>query len=414
METDTEDDDREETKLVLKRRFKVSLHTPAERQPLYHDEHDVPQNSGLLFPFIKELAKFDRTVVLEVVKRYFYDGLGDTEEECREEFANLVSAWGNIQNTLFGLQMTHIMKVLDICMTMQCAMSYMATLKHYDGIYLRGAGYRLTILGKTYMAAPWDDLKPALKVMDRHAEALWNVLDGFSWASEEDKVAQWRKIKTMKELKVLCDTLPIAGGTGIRDRMLRNAADLTFPDEREWAPTAANIAEALSFISDPLKDLARLPYIHYTKLFVTDRLELVWSAFGSTAPSFRVPQGKEMSLQKSFKITNPKLRQEKGPAATRDVTKIGAIIIDLDMAITHMRQTFELKTVLNPFGNSVVNASASHQNKIYEKDSCDLIVNELRKAAKVTVVDSGTGGSKRSREDEEEPSVSNKKKKSAF
>lgn len=405
MGMDTDADDAMGEKPILKRAFKVTLQHDFNTIPVYNDEHSMPKGEGLLFPYVPELAKFDRTTVVDVIRRYFYAGLGDEEEQCQEEFEEIVAAWGNIQNSDFGNIMAHIFKIVDISLTLQCVPQVMMTVGQYDGIFMRGSGFRVTILGKSYEPASRGLIDSQLGLMDHHANTFWKIL-GFIPLEQEEKETFFRTVKSIKGLKEIIDSRGVGGAENIA-KVKEAAKGLRFPEDKEWDPTAYNICMALSFISEPTKAISLLPYIHYTELFTSDRLSLVWSAFGAIAPSFRVPGGKEMMLTKSFRVTNPQIKKEKGPQGHRDVTKIGAILVPLEVAIAHMKTTFEEKTVLNPHGNARVDNSASHANKIFEKDSCSSIVAALRSAARVTVTDEA--GSKKRRTDDDETGGPSKK-----
>jgi hypothetical protein len=408
MEVDNEDDQTEKEEVKLTRRFRVSLSVPVHRARVSYDDTQLPIGPGLLFPYVEELAKFDRSTVVDVIKRYFYAGLGDTAERCDEEFRELVAAWGNIANSSFGNKMAHIFKIIDISLTMQACPKVCITGGSYDGILMLGAGYRLVIQDKAYVAAERASVEAEVPKMVSHARSLYQVLQDVN-ISQELRDERFKAMRSIKDLKTLLESQQIVGGIGIRDRILRNARFLNFPGDRYWEPTAVNICAALSFITNPLQDLALLPTIHPSRLFSSDRLEIVWSAFGAIAPSFRVPGGKEMMLTRPFRIATPTARKERGVQGTRDITKIAAILVPLDMAIVHLRTCIESKSVLNPFGNAIVNASTSHINKIFERDSCDMLVRSLRDVAKVTVVDEGARGTRRGREEDDEAAGASKK-----
>jgi hypothetical protein len=398
----------------LKRRFKVSLATPPKDFVIENVDDRVTITEGLVFPYLSDLAKFDRSTVLSVVKRFFYAGLGDTAEECDEMYRDLTVAWGNVVNTRFGNIMAHLCKVIEISLDMQCAPRVMMNGGVYNGVFMSGSAFSLTVLEKTYMPAEIEDVRAALRQMDRHMNALWSIMEDVAFVSNEDREAQYHRMKNIWQLKACLEALPLKGGVGVRDRVLMNAKDLSFPENHYLDPTAANIDFVLSIISDPLKDLASLPALHPSLLFHTDRLSLAMGAFGEVAPSFRVPGGKEMELSKAFKVTSAAIRKEKGPQGHKEISKIAATLLPLDMAIQHLKMVVQNKTVLNPFGNAVANASSSHINKVFEGDSCVLLVSALRKLAKVTVAVEGKGGTKRGAEEEDSAASQRKKAKFGF
>jgi hypothetical protein len=400
MDDDSEMTVPQEPAEILKRAFKVTLPQKPGERALYFNEATAPQGSGLLFSYEPGLAKFDRSTVLYVIKKYFYAGLADDLEDCVEEFENLKIAWGNITNSSFANQMSHLYKCIDIALTMQCCPIVMMSAGVYEGVFMWGGGFQLHILGRTFDPAPQDEVLKAMRRMNRHSNALWDILQLIPIASD-DRQQCFRTYRNIWKLKERIDAHGV-GNTANRDTVLARAVDLQFPDNKFYDPTAFNIDLVLSFISDPLKDITQLSGLHPSLLFHTDRLSLALGSFGASAPSFRVPGGKEMSLTSSFRVTSAQIKKDKGPQGHRDVTKIACIMQPLEIAIAHMKIIMELKTVLNPFGNAVVNASSSHIHKVYDGESCTLIVGALRKVSKVTVVDTAAGGgAKRKGNDED-------------
>lgn len=373
----------------IKGTFRINLATKPEDQPLYFDEFNYPHGPGLLFQYVPELTKFDRYTVVETIKRYFYAGLGETAEECADAFQEIVRAYGQLQNTEFANVMAHLYKVVDIALTTQTQVCPIIAKGNYEGVFLKGAGFHLTVQGTEYKAASAEAIDASIKVFDTHAHNLWNIFSKITYATNEERVTAFQNIRAMSSLHAILAKRALIGGTDTRDEVLACAKFLNFPEDRVLEPTAAAIEEVLGVIADPAKPLDSLPSLHYSVLFSTRRAHIAWSAFGSSAPSFRVPDGKVMDLRSSFRVTNAAIKKKDGPAAHRDVTKIGMYLVPLELACTHLDKTISDKTVLNPFGNAVVNASASHITKPYEGESCTRIVAALRKVAQVTVVDEG-------------------------
>jgi hypothetical protein len=195
----------------------------------------------------------------------------------------------------------------------------------------------------------------------------------------------------------------------LQQAVKEDAKSLCFQADRELTATAANIALVLSYITDSTKDLAELPFLHHSYLFSSNRRELAWSAFGSLAPSFRVPSGKAMRLDQPFNVSiRTGVGKAPGPA-TREVKSIAAHIVPLDLAVRHLDEVIRKKEVLNPFGNASVRVSESNLNKVFNGESCALIVAGLRKLSGSVIAVSG-GSKRRDIADEDE----SRKKKARY
>jgi hypothetical protein len=122
-----------------------------------------------------------------------------------------------------------------------------------------------------------------------------------------------------------------------------------------------------------------------------------------------VPSGRIMKLDKPFTVT---VRGPKGQPIVREVKKLGATIVPLELALTQLKETFAKKEVRNPFGNAQVRVSDSSMNKVYEESSFTMIIEGLKKVTGSITVESG--GSKRAREEEIGGKVREKKSRHDF
>lgn len=403
MSVDEEDDDDEEedsTNHTIKGSFTVNLPESPEKRPLFYDEHLIREriSSGLLFQYEPLLAKFDRSTILTTLRNYFYGCFGDTRGEAAQVWQDVVSGVNILHNTEWGHQMAHICKIIDISLRMQTVPYIMMTASHYDGIYMCGAGYHLG-LGENYFSPlPKDIIAERIKTFDSHAEAFWKIL-GCLDILEDTKLNAFKTNTSIKQLKQLCDSHSIKPNGMATIKATSHL--LSFRDDKTLESTGSNIAMALEMLSDPSKDIYTLPSFHHTALLSQERDYIIWSAFGETAPSFIVPGGRRMALSGNFAVSHTSAPAKGGGVVnTRQVTKIGAIIKPLAAAVADLREVKSGKSVANPFGNAVVNAAQSHMNKVYEKESCQLILSGLRKYVDVRVEDVGRGKKRRNEGDE--------------
>jgi len=243
---------------VPKAHFRVNLTTaPADFQ-IYFDEHNYPNGPGMLFPYVPELAQYDRYTIPEVIKKYFFSGFGSDAESCHDSFADLLTAMGNIVNTEFGNVMSHLFAMVDIALTTQTQLCPMIGAGVYDGVFLRGVGYSLKFGGEVRTIGSAEEIKEHIRVFDAHAEALWAFLKKID-IPEETRVHNFKTFRRSHELKSLLASKGIVGGDDARDALMKKAKFLRFPDDKELDPSASNIIRAFDYASDPLKNLNDLP-----------------------------------------------------------------------------------------------------------------------------------------------------------
>lgn len=381
-------------------RFRVNLPVPAIDQPLFYDVNSVPISAGLLFPYEPQLAKFDKFTVPNVIYQYFFAGLGDTVEDATKEFEEIVASWGNVFNTEFSNVMSHIFKVIEISLRTQTRPILMMTANNYDGVFMQGSAFHITVNGTHYTAVSKEEIERDIKRMDSHASALWSILQQLN-LSKEERQGYFEGMESIWDLKDVVDTVSINGGPTVREQMIKNAQFLHFPKDRYAGSYATAIEKALLCIATPTQKIKEVGSLHPPLIFEQDRISLIMGCFGPLAPSFRVPGGKEMRLSSQFKV--PCVRGKVGREFEdhREVKKLAVQFVPHEVAVMHMRQVIEQKTILNPFGNIKIVRSASHISKEFEGESFSMLIEGLRKVAQVVVSDE-KGKGKREREGESE------------
>jgi hypothetical protein len=387
--------------------FGLNLVTKYVDAPYQWTDSSAPKGMGLILGYHDNLTRFDASTVPNVFRQYFYHGFGDSEEECAENFSTFRSAWGNLHKSDFGNRVSHLAKAIDIGMMTQTQVCPIIVAHNYAGCLLRGAGWRLRIEGRDIEPCSMKEIEDGLKVVDGHSNALWKIFQKLSFVDNESRVAAYTDCRSVAKLAEYIDALSLNGGTAVQKVVADLAKHLSFDDERPMTATAKNIEVVLSYVKDPLKNLSDLPYRHPSTLFSTSRRHIAWSAFGSYAPSFRIPGGKNMLLDQAWRISLP--ARGSRPAEHRDVSKVAAQMVPLELALQHLDAVFTEKSLWNPFGNTIVNVSASNLNKVFEGDSCQMILAAFRNALSVTV-STGSGGSKRKNDSAGEENARKKRK----
>lgn len=351
---------------------------------------------GIIIGYHDELPKTDKVTVPSVVRRFFYGCLGHDEEEAAQNYADIQQAWGVLAKSSFGNRLTHLFKCIEIALEMQTTVQPIIVKGNYAGCVLQGAAWHLTINGRHYNPYPLEDLKKGLLKVDGHANALWAIFQKISFLTPEDRSEAWKKCNSTQKLYEYTNALGV-GGTENQDAVLKLARFLSFDNEKPLTATANNIELALQYIADGTKNILDLPYLHPSMLFTTNRRHLVWSAFGDAAPSFRIDSGRRMLLTKPLEIVLPK--SATGAPEKKNINKIAANIVVLPLAIKHLDETFNDKTIWNPHGNAGVGQSVNNMYRTYEGDSCQKIVTAFRKAMKISI-SSESGAGKRKNDDD--------------
>jgi hypothetical protein len=288
--------------------------------------------------------------------------------------------------------LSHIFTVIDIAITTQTRAMPIIHGDQYVGTALIGYGYTLSVMKQSYGPGSNQELRDAITMSDSHTRSLLEIMKKISFQTENDRERAFSECRRMWDVKALLDALPLVGGSTTQDYVKDRAKRLNFVADKELVINATNIEKVIQYITNPSADLAELPYLHHSLLFSSVRRDIAWSAFGHNAPSFRVPAGRTMRLDQPFQVSV----RTSGPTTsvtTRVVKSIAVAVVPLDLALRHLKEVIEKKEILNPFGNAQVRVSDSNLNKIFRDDSCNKIVDGLKKLTGSVV--SGPGGTKR-------------------
>jgi len=379
--------------------FRVNLPTKF-RDALHHfSDANFPRERGILFAYNSDLSKFDQSTVVDVIRRRFFGCLGSSEEDADSTFQNLRSAWGAFYKSETGKILSHIFKVIDIALTLQTRVCPIITRGSYVGCLMTGDGYYLSIMGLSYSPGSIEEVEAVMRKADPHSNSLWRIFSRINFNNDEDRRTQFQLCRRMCHLAHLLERLSV-GGTTTQAAVMKDAMFLNFVEDQPFTITAVNISTVLNHIADGTKDLATLPYRHHSTLFETARHRIALSAFGATAPSFRVAGGKAMVLTQPFAV------RAKAPApatgfVSKAITKIGCNVVPLNLAIRHFEDMVSQKEILNPFANAQIRVSDNNLFKSYSAESCGLIVEGLRKVCGAKVTDAVQGSSRKRKADDD-------------
>jgi hypothetical protein len=246
------------------------------------DADSIPNYDGIYVPFISELAAMDSKAVPRVIRQFFLPCLGHSVESIRESMARIESDFGVIMHTRAGDMYAHIAVCIETAIAAQARPYLIFEDERYEGCVLLGAGYTIHVKGQSYVPVAYPILLERVKSLGSHLAAVGAIAK--VCAKEIDEIYtvgdENRKIDSMYEFSRVVGQIGLTEES--RDSVRKFAIKLSFGSE--WTMTFPNILKALELISST-EPLPRDLPIHHSAFFSTDRVELVLSCFGSSAPS---------------------------------------------------------------------------------------------------------------------------------
>lgn len=363
---------------------------------------------GYFAPFILDLAQYDTQTVPEVIQRHFAGCLGDDSIEAAEGLRWLKSSFGILGKTDQGKALAHLFKCINIAIEGQLSIKvfYDETIG-YKGCALLGYGTRLEVERRLVSWAPRDTLRVSIARADYHTRAIATI-SGCLGLNANDTVAL-ASCKTFSQMKELLGSAQTTSAQ--RQTIIQAASQLRLP-QQHWRVNVESFQRLfhLLLVSEPLPD--DLP-IHPRKLFEEERLDLLLSCFGDFAPTFKVPGGREMSLETAqSRLTAMKEGQK--VVEMKNVTRIGCRSVPLDTAISDWMWVRENKKIYNPFAQPKVKSSAEYFTRFFDGQNMQVILEGLRRYSSVLVATGAGPSGKRKAAGSTEDAGSSKKKSRGF
>jgi hypothetical protein len=365
-------------------------------------------SAGLIFPFVSELCLPDYSTPLSFLSDHFLYGLGYDQEDSHKNFEFLRGGWGVIARTHWGNELAHMFYCLRLAFKAQSTIRVVTNADNvYQGSLILGWNFAISINGQEPIEAKERDTM--IKDYDNaspHDNTLINIFRRILYATDAQRDTDITHVNTLHDLRFCISQKGMTEEGRVYTR--KHAHLLAFADTKSYLSiTAENIARVLTAIHDESTSEREFP-IYPSMVVETSRRKRLWSAFGPTAPSFRVTGGKVMQLEGAFEVRE----REKGKdVATRPVKKIGCIVKPLDKSLQDLEDCISMKNVVNPHGSAVI-ARVSSQSLIrsLEGDSCQKILAAFRTVSGVTVMDeAGASNGKRKNDTRGDAEVANKR-----
>jgi len=203
--------------------------------------------------------------------------LGPDLNTCTASESLIRSACGDMAGTDQGLILAHISKVIELAIQSQTRPFLVIQYGVYQGAYLCGSGFIMTLNQVVYRPSPHDSLMESLSLISGHTNSLVRICERINVDPEE--------IKTMRILSARVKSANVSEFDKIE--ISKDAKSLTFP-QRCWAINPDMVQTALNHLANNTHPSDDVP-MHHSVLFSTDIESSVLSAFGFLAPSFLIP-----------------------------------------------------------------------------------------------------------------------------
>jgi hypothetical protein len=248
--------------------------------------------SGLLFAYVSDLSLPDDVTVVSFITTYLMKLLGPTLSGQVEAIELIRSSWGHVKNSEFGFQTAHAAKVFDMAMKTQTYPLPIFSRGIYEGSILVGANFEVSVAGKLYRPLSAENLATDLQELGGHGQTVTAILELLrSGSADVSEIPD--DITSMFALHSMIVKRDI--GVATLKEIRRKAALLKFGSS--WRINADTLTECLSLI-DTTRELKEGDPIRADTLGSMNIVELALGLFGSRCPSFRIPGGSRIDLEK--------------------------------------------------------------------------------------------------------------------
>lgn len=255
----------------------------------------IPNEGGILLPFVSELAREDDNIVPRVIERYFFNLLGDTKQECIDTFDLVKASWGNIKMTSWGDELAHMFACIDVSFQAGTYIKLLVSPKSgYNGCVLLGGGFTLARGDEEWEPVTFEKLQESYNLASPHGAAFDKIWSLISFPDDFDSDAAKLDVLSTAQLAAIVRKY---GYQSMAVKEIKSAArNLDFAADQYFSVSAVNIVRVLQAIHDKDMDETTFP-LHRLAFLEADRTNRLLSAFGAYSFSFQVAAGRKMSLR---------------------------------------------------------------------------------------------------------------------
>jgi len=255
----------------------------------YLNQMDMPSN-GTLFAYVSDLALPDDSTVISFITTYLLKALGETLPVQRQSLELLRSSWGHVKTTECGHQLAHICAVAKLAIQAQAYSVPLFYNRFYEGSILVGMNYEISVAGTIHAPSSAKNLAEEVRNMGSHGNALEKIIQLLAPNMVDLEVPD---LDTMYDLHYICAERGIPANTLNEIRRLAHLLRFAPP----WPVNPDTLCLMMELASGKQQFSGSCP-IRPDVIGSTSRVELALSCFGIRCPSFRIPAGTRIDLEK--------------------------------------------------------------------------------------------------------------------
>lgn len=263
--------------------------------PAWGDASQIPNTDGIVFPYVEDLAVWDKETVPSVIANHFVRCLGHTTEGALKQLSDLSLHWKkSLFRSPIGNVLSHLFRVAELAIPCQARVFPVIQSNTYYGCYLSGSGFSVALKSELHRPTTFSNNTEDFDCFDSMNSLLAKIGAKMGIATDEKAMTllYGKGSLSMRELNNRLKTRIISIPTLGEIRTL--AARIRYPQEF-LRINMTNIQWALTSIASG-KEVDSLVPMHASALGRTSVIELVLSAFGPTAPSPTIPGAQKISI----------------------------------------------------------------------------------------------------------------------
>lgn len=253
---------------------------------------DAPYENAICFPFVPELAVWDKDTVPEMIGQFFLRSLGTTTESCLQMYSTVCRAWKrSIWHTVWGDSMSHLCKVISLAIPAQAHVFPIIENDVYKGCVLSGYNFSVANGRDIYRPSIIDEddrngFTTNATILDKIAKLL----------STDDSLQEQIVAEGLKGMRYLDER--IRDFHAVNPEQTRKLRDFASRLRYKKDFLRVNMDNISAFIDHCKRDVLPdkdLP-MHVSGLLRLDPMGSFLSAFGPLVPSPSAPQGRSILI----------------------------------------------------------------------------------------------------------------------
>lgn len=392
----------------LKSQFHMNLPQPyATYNHVIKNSNEIPNQDGLIFAFVPELARDDDSTVPNIVSGPLRGLFGSDAESAGAAVAHICKVWKDISITQWGWELTHLYTGIELSLQTGAAIRTFTTPHNvYAGFILCGSYFNVFVRGKNYEPQSFAVLQKDFGTASPHTASLTALLEKINFPTDIERQGALAACSSLYDVGVLIRK----HGYNINDReeMARNASRINFPKDVYLQLNPGTVARVFNAMASGLGE-SDIP-LHHLALFKTNRSHRLLSAFGVGCPSFMIEGGRKIELTGTFSYK--KVAKTQGNKKV-DVTvnTIHLAVKDFERACDDFDRMVQEKYVLTLAGTpGAAKVSARAMMREYESNGATEVIAAIRAAAGVVVAADPSSTNAKKRKAEEELAAETSKK----